>query len=788
MANTVITGPILDSFGQPANGYLYGAQTARSAIDGALVTQLVVKSRVVDGTPFLDDGITPLEVPATAVDTEAFEWVEDLRPYLKQVVRHTIIPAAGPVAYADLQEVKKPAESSTWIVPGWARELVDANAGIAGSVAHVDQVKTEIDTTIDGFGDTVTEAQAAIDAAAAEVESFAGTNNQQVAAMATTPGPLNDVLNSSYVTVNEDGDLEQGGVVIPINASSPSLPPLSVNALPRMANPPTLSLTQTAAASAGLVSPVVYGYNDPAMAFTGNGPTAPDGTYGGSTVGDGTASYFEWGSDAPLLDLRLVNSNSLYTLFIDGEMVEPADLATPISTGSTDAYRLTVDFAGVSKPRRFRLYATRNMRFGGIRIAGRYNIWKVPYLKPFGVVMGDSYSEGNGAVPSSETQSTVLMHNLGVDCLVDGIGGAGWTNSTAGDPAARIAAKIATLTRVPSVFIFALGYNNGTASDPNVIKPYMTAAFAALRAINPTMQIICMGPATPQGDTAGLTAIAAAIKSRAQAESVWFVPSNGIVTPLNKDVFTGPDAVHPTPAGHVRYGERWAMAVRAILGLPNPTAIPESAPAHDPGVTGVDHRYIASRLGAADGAAIPSWPDEVAGGSPLVDPGGTAGTVTFVADAQGGLVRLTSTSGNSQIRSTASAVTKPRTAVVVVSGANGGNLIRSAGVTINRDNTAKAQATATGTGSGGQILVGATMATWAVIIIAVDSGSAVMYVNGAKVTAPTWVAGADYQLQLIATSARNTDVRELFTVPRLVTDTEAASILAAMKAKYTDLP
>lgn len=205
MPNTVITGPILDSFGQPVNGYLYGAQTARSVIDGALVTQTVVKARVIDGTPFLDDGVTPLEVPATVVDAEAFEWVEDFRPYRGEVVRYTDIPDAGPVAYAALRERARPIGSSTWIVPGWARELVDANAGIAASVEHVDTVKADIDATVDGFGTTVSDAQEVIADAAAEVQAFAGTNNQQVANMVKTAGPLQTELNKSYAPIGSTG-------------------------------------------------------------------------------------------------------------------------------------------------------------------------------------------------------------------------------------------------------------------------------------------------------------------------------------------------------------------------------------------------------------------------------------------------------------------------------------------------------------------------------------------------------------------------------------------------------
>jgi hypothetical protein len=190
LANTVITGPILDSFGQPVNGYLYGAQTARSVIDGALVTQTIVKGRVIDGQLFLDDGVTPLEVPATAVDAEAFEWVEDFKPYKTQTVRYTTIPAAGPVAYAELQDVKQPAGSSTWIVPGWARELVEANAGMAASVAYVDGVKVAIAASA-----------AAAEAAVGDAQE-AGTNAAQAAVGPAVDAKLAGMQIPTYASLN----------------------------------------------------------------------------------------------------------------------------------------------------------------------------------------------------------------------------------------------------------------------------------------------------------------------------------------------------------------------------------------------------------------------------------------------------------------------------------------------------------------------------------------------------------------------------------------------------------
>jgi hypothetical protein len=137
MANTVITGPILDSFGQLANGYLYGEQSVRQEISGALVTSITVKARVKDGVPFLDDGVTPLEAPPT-LPGEAMKFIEDFRNYDKQVVRNVIVPENGPVAYAALEEVVKPYGTSSFIVPGSIRALIDTASGVTAAAEQAD--------------------------------------------------------------------------------------------------------------------------------------------------------------------------------------------------------------------------------------------------------------------------------------------------------------------------------------------------------------------------------------------------------------------------------------------------------------------------------------------------------------------------------------------------------------------------------------------------------------------------------------------------------------------------
>jgi hypothetical protein len=132
---TVITGPILDSAGQPAKGFLYVEQWYRSELNGTLVTDNPAKGIVENGELFLDDGVTPLEIPASPLGGGT-RMIEDFRPFTRQVVRNVIIPENGPVQYATLQEVSAPIGSSTFIIPGALRSFVEKADGVADALAE----------------------------------------------------------------------------------------------------------------------------------------------------------------------------------------------------------------------------------------------------------------------------------------------------------------------------------------------------------------------------------------------------------------------------------------------------------------------------------------------------------------------------------------------------------------------------------------------------------------------------------------------------------------------------
>jgi lysophospholipase L1-like esterase len=63
------------------------------------------------------------------------------------------------------------------------------------------------------------------------------------------------------------------------------------------------------------------------------------------------------------------------------------------------------------------------------------------------------------------------------------------------------------------------------------------------------------------GDTPGLDTIAQVAAESAGATGVPFVPIADVVTATNAARYTGPDAKHPTPDGHVFLGQRLAPLI-----------------------------------------------------------------------------------------------------------------------------------------------------------------------------------------------------------------------------------
>lgn len=296
----------------------------------------------------------------------------------------------------------------------------------------------------------------------------------------------------------------------------------------------------------------------PNIDFYGNGPTAD----GGMQVGNDTQCWFEFLTDASILDLRFTAFNTGFQVFVNDERLSASGFSTDASGGR---YILTLNF-GNRAIRTIRVVGF-NMKFVGALMPSSMGAWRPGGpRRPRAWVLGDSYTFGSGASDTTASVNNIMAECLGLDLITDGIGGAGWTGSTGGTPAQRINAKLATLNTVPELVFLDLGYNNA-GSTPNVpaIQAGIDAAIQAVRSCAPGARIIVFGPATPQGATANLSTVRNTIEAKASEYGVDFISQDGWITMSNEGFYIGVDNVHPNADGHRYLGERKARAVAALL-------------------------------------------------------------------------------------------------------------------------------------------------------------------------------------------------------------------------------
>lgn len=204
---TIITGPILDSAGQPANGYLYLRQTSRFTSSEGLVTQAAYTAEVVAGVPLAADRGGALQLVPSAEST-ALEIVEDFRDG-KTTSLTVAVPALTTMTYAELVSsyVVVPATSGgEFVLPPWVSEILGARdqADAAASAAELAQTSAEaaeagaITAAGESAASAAASAASAAEAEAAAAAAVAPTDTQ----LATLVGdPLSETaaaLNSTY--------------------------------------------------------------------------------------------------------------------------------------------------------------------------------------------------------------------------------------------------------------------------------------------------------------------------------------------------------------------------------------------------------------------------------------------------------------------------------------------------------------------------------------------------------------------------------------------------------------
>lgn len=308
-----------------------------------------------------------------------------------------------------------------------------------------------------------------------------------------------------------------------------------------------------------------YTANGGVLRFTGNGPgnIASTGAYG-NTVGNSTAWFFDFETDATTIEIVLLAFNSEYTIFVDDRRIGLDKLETD-SSGGWIVAQMTYS---VSRKRRVRVFAGKNGALHTVRIAnaGGRTVTAPTVDRMLVWGLGDSYMFGTQARALSASSFMTMCAELGVDGLPDGIGGAGWRGSSGGSAIERVNAKLAALTRTPDIIVWDLGYNERSASTSEVVAA-MEATIARARELVPNAQHVAFSPATPLGETAQLLALKLAMAASLAEMGVHMVDQSNWITARTRALYTSSDNDHPTPAGHDLIGARKAASVRPYLAI-----------------------------------------------------------------------------------------------------------------------------------------------------------------------------------------------------------------------------
>lgn len=194
-------------------------------------------------------------------------------------------------------------------------------------------------------------------------------------------------------------------------------------------------------------------------------------------------------------------------------------------------------------------------------------------------LLGDSWAEGTAFGPV--TFARLLPRYLGVDDIsFSGQGGTGYVNA---GPTGQGKSVIGSADRLGCVVasgaddVVIFGSVNDDSQSPAAITAAATAAYSYLATNLPAARVHVVLPQHPNsvaevdpGHVANVAAVRAAAEAAANVHSVidtaGWLTGTGYSTMRtgdgNRDVFIGPDSVHPTPEGHEYLAERLAAILR----------------------------------------------------------------------------------------------------------------------------------------------------------------------------------------------------------------------------------
>ncbi|KQM81187.1 SGNH/GDSL hydrolase family protein [Agromyces sp. Leaf222] len=190
------------------------------------------------------------------------------------------------------------------------------------------------------------------------------------------------------------------------------------------------------------------------------------------------------------------------------------------------------------------------------------------------LIVGDSFTEGYGATSASANWATIAASSLGWRATIDGVGGTGFTKTTATDGSTDVGFRQRLLAEARTGSDYDLIVLQGGLNDLEATaEAEYTAVQQAVRAARtqwPDAVVVVFGPAEPiaQG-TARLVHLATIRTASESAGAVFIDPSSprAWITERNSDLLDLGDGLHLNDSGYAYLAARFVAAFLAVSDL-----------------------------------------------------------------------------------------------------------------------------------------------------------------------------------------------------------------------------
>nr|WP_248759131.1 SGNH/GDSL hydrolase family protein [Pseudarthrobacter sp. SSS035] len=183
---------------------------------------------------------------------------------------------------------------------------------------------------------------------------------------------------------------------------------------------------------------------------------------------------------------------------------------------------------------------------------------------PVVLILGDSYTAGDGADRPDQGWAYLVAGSLGYPTNIDGVGGTGfaWGGGAQDNQALEYEVRLQRIAEnpvfVPNVLILQGGQNDSLINNPDEIQTATARTIESARRFWPGVQVVVLGPSAPQPLAEELRSANSAVRAGAAAAKAPFIDASdaGWFTSANSPEFDF-DGSHVNTAGHNHIAEKF---------------------------------------------------------------------------------------------------------------------------------------------------------------------------------------------------------------------------------------